>query len=866
MNLMNARSTVLVHIAKLSLVVLVACGSRTSLNLEVESEPLVRPVPSPEVCNRLDDDLNGLVDDPFRDALGRYVDLDHCGVCDAACRPQGRELEVTCGVIEETARCIATLCEDGFAPSRAGGCVPLFDSLCLPCVNDGDCGEAVVARCEDIGGETRCSVGCEFGCPDGYECREVDDEDGPREACVPSGGSCTCTPGDRFDLACALEDPDGLLCPGASECDDGILSECLAPAEVCDEVDNDCDGLLDEGFRDDRGAYILDIQHCGECGVDCTESEVPEGDLICGGDPFAPSCVLLCPDTEDGLMPGDRLDADRDIATGCECVLGALDDQPGPVGAEGDALDVNCDGADGIVLESIYVATDGDDANPGSPTRPLRTINAAIELATSTLGTDAPRRHIFIASGAYAETVSLADGVLIHGGYRRDFRELSPDGFRVEIRGETDALGGAGVVGDEVGERETVLEWVEVRGADAALESSAAFGIVLRAPRENLALRSLTVRSGAATAGRSGLSGSRGVSPEVAASEGAPPRAAIEDAGRTCRPGPENVVSGGTGGRHSCDGTTVDGGDGGSPTCPMFADTQDSGTGGRAVAGAAGGSGGRGGQDSRGPIMGISCSEPVCCGLADFTVPSRFEGPQSGTRGGDGAIGSAGAGCRDPFGRFSRDGWVPAENATRGTDGSPGAGGGGGGAGGGAEMTFFDDVCEFPDGLGGGGGGGGAGACGGEAGSPGRSGGPSAAILIYEGGMVTISDVTVAPGDGGDGGDGGAGGDGGRGGIGALGGELARELRSTPTLSGPFPGGRGGRGGDGGAGGAGGGGCGGGSIGIWYEGTSDAAFARWRADNEFILGRPGRAGRGGGGAAAAADGQEGGALDVVLVR
>ena len=84
-----------------------------------------------------------------------------------------------------------------------------------------------------------CVAPCETGCPTGYSCSE----DG---FCQPLGRSCACEPGDTFDLACALTDPEGNRCPGAATCNDGLLSECVAPEDVCDETDNDCDGLVDE--------------------------------------------------------------------------------------------------------------------------------------------------------------------------------------------------------------------------------------------------------------------------------------------------------------------------------------------------------------------------------------------------------------------------------------------------------------------------------------------------------------------------------------------------------------------------------------------------------------------------------------------
>ncbi|RLB53180.1 MAG: hypothetical protein DRJ42_12655 [Deltaproteobacteria bacterium] len=847
--------------------VLASCGSRTG-TIDDVFDAAERPVPMPEVCNGLDDDLDESVDEDFRDEAGRYIVDAHCGGCDLACEPRAAiELAVSCGLIDEAPVCVASECAVGFSVSTAGRCIPTWEHLCLLCAIDDDCGDLEAASCSVLGGETRCSVGCELGCPVGYICNGDD-------VCAPAGGSCSCEPGQTFDLACALVDPEGLRCPGAAACNDGVLSECLAPAEVCDEVDNDCDGELDEGFRDARGAYSLDLHHCGECGVDCTLDMIPEGDLICGGDPFAPTCVLDCPDARDGIQPGDRIDADRDIATGCECTVSNLADVPGPLRAEGEALDVNCDGADGIVIESFYVATDGDDAGPGSPTRPLQTISEAVRRAHESITlpeAPEPRPHVFVAGGAYTETVELEDGVLLHGGYRRDFLALDPDGFTVVIRppNDTTAPGGAGIIaGAGVGRSTTVVEWVTVLGRDAAMPSSPAFGVYLDGPGARLTIRQAQVRAGVAGRGMNGIAGAAGAAPTTEAAQGAPPRGALEDAGHLCISGPSNVVPGGAGGSSSCAGVDTRGGTGGSPACPVFANFQPSGAAAPTAGGLPGGAPGTGGQDSNGPIMGVSCSTAVCCGLADFTVPTDFQGPQPGRPGTDGSDGRAGAGCVDPLGRLDGTRWMP-DVGSSGTSGTSSSGGGGGGAGGGAEMDYFDVVCEFADGLGGGGGGGGAGGCGGAFGMPGTSGAPAVAIVLRgaAGALPTFEELVLSPGDAGRGGDGGAGGDGGLGGAGAFGGSLPRDALSTPTLAGPFPGARGGAGGNGGAGGGGGGGCGGGSIGIWLTGMfggEPAEAATWRARNTFRLGRGGLAGRGGGGAAAAADGVAGGAVDVIV--
>lgn len=841
-------------------VLLAACSRSSLIDDHFEARP--HREPEPETCNGIDDDLDGELDEDFKNEDGLYNTEDHCGECGHACNtPLANARGVECAIVLGAPTCAATSCNAGFTRADTGRCVPAFDHLCLSCTDDGDCGQSVGTRCVDVGGESRCVAPCGTGCPTGYTCTD--------DVCLPTGGSCSCEEGDSFAVACALRDPRSEVCVGSAMCSNGILSMCAPATEVCDEVDNDCNGNIDDGFRDARGAYSLDIHNCGECGVDCTTSTIPEGDLTCGGDPFAPTCVLLCPDSIDGVMPGDRIDADLDIANGCECTVGSLSDAPGPVRTSGSMLDVNCDGADGMVVQSFYVAISGDDTDVGSPTHPLRTISMALARAAASLLTDAPRPHVFVASGSYTETITIPDGIKLHGGYRRDFLSLDPDGFRVEVRAPaaTTALGGAAMIVRGAGTTDTVVEWIAVRGLDAESASQAAFGAYVVDPGPRLSLREMEIRSGVGGAGVSGSTGGAGSAASALPEDGDPLRGAVENDGHSCLPIAENIVAGGSGGSNTCDGTDVSGGSGASASCPRAQMDQPDAERGH---GPLGGMGGTGGTDSQGPIMGISCDSDVCCGLADFTVSDAFMGPNPGGTGGDGTTGSSGMGCTDAFGAFADEMWTPAV-ARGGTSGSPGSGGGGGGAGGGVEFEFTPPMCGFADGIGGGGGGGGAGGCGGRAGTPGTSGGPSVAMLVrYTTGTrsaPTISDVNFISADGGRGGDGGAGGDGGLGGAGAFGGNIPRSDRTTPTLAGPFPGGRGGRGGNGGAGGGAGGGCGGGSVGVWVNvtaGTSPLTVTALRSANMFVTGRGGLPGAGGGGAAAAAGGMAGGMVDVLV--
>lgn len=834
------------------------CGGRDALHDDVsDRDATLLPVARDERCNGLDDDLDGEIDEDFRDEAGRYVHPLHCGGCGRPCVPRGAaEATTRCEVIDERAVCAATSCAPGFAPTDRGACAPIAAYHCAPCESDVDCGPIRGASCAVVGDASRCLLPCEVGCPSGTRCED--------ERCVPESGSCDCGPGQSYALACTLTSPDGERCPGVARCHVGVLSPCEAPEETCNGLDDDCNGVVDDPFVNELGAYHTD-HHCGQCGIDCTRDVTAEGPLTCGGDPFAPRCVLDCPDARDGVQVGDRIDADREIETGCECVVKRLDDEPGPLFTSGGDLDENCDGADGVVERSIYVAPDGDDAGPGSPTRPLRTIGEALRRARASLDTPRPRRDVFVASGEYVETIALEDGVRVFGGYRRDFRALDPAAFRVEVRADadTESPGGAALVGRDVGFLETTIAWLELRGRDAVEPSGPAFGAYLEGTGPAFRVERVTIYAGRAGDGRNGGKGSRGTSPSRPGQDGEPPRAAIEDSRDVCLATSANIVQGGAGSSHLCEDRATSGGRGGVAVCPIFGFSQGEGTSGTSPPGARGGAGGRGGEDSQGPVVGSGCPAPgsVCCGLADYYVPNPYLGPAPGAHGEDGQGGAMGAGCSATLGSWVDDAWVPGR-ARRGTPGGPGAGGGGGGAGGGIQIDPTG-ACVMPDGLGGGGGGGGAGGCGGEAGGPGGSGGISAALVIRRPvGLPEIVDASLFASDGGDGGDGGEGGEGGQGAEGGRGGSLPRDRRTTLTLSAPVPGAPGGRGGNGGKGGGGGGGCGGSSLALWVVEAGprdDAALFRYRSLNRLEPGRAGLAGRGGEGPINA--GEEGVSLD-----
>ncbi len=160
---------------------------------ETELEP--EPEPAVELCDGIDNDKDGEVDEDFA-TLGTT-----CGRAEQTCR----ELRWTC-----SADALGVVCEGIVDPTTPDLCDGL-DNDCNGTVDDGfpigsSCGSSSVGEC-------RLGVW----------------------ACTSDGGS-TC----QGEI-----EPSAEVCDGRDNDCDGDVDN--GPTEVCDGIDNDCDGLIDEG-------------------------------------------------------------------------------------------------------------------------------------------------------------------------------------------------------------------------------------------------------------------------------------------------------------------------------------------------------------------------------------------------------------------------------------------------------------------------------------------------------------------------------------------------------------------------------------------------------------------------------------------
>jgi len=606
------------------------------------------------------------------------------------------------------------------------------------------------------------------------------------------------------------------------------------------------DSTTGDSAAQDTGAPPTDTGgELGDFGTSCNRNtDCNSGWCVQGRSGYVCTklCEEICPSGYDckSISAGGA-----DIAFVCVPDL-TCTPQEGPDYA-GDSLDTNCDGIDGEVDNGVFVARNGDDDASGTITTPLQTITAALARAVTT-----HKRDVYVASGVYSESILLAEGKGIFGGYSSDYAVREPEVLETAVLGDPPTpeapaaiscvgLGAAGAAD------KTVVLGFTVFGANAANTAGAnSYAVYLRDCGPAVELRDNRILGGAGGNGQPGTAGGDGLD-----GVGGHAGTAAYDVGQFMANGTRicnatHATLGGAGASLVCsDGTNVSGGSGGDSACPSFSTEPEATAAGDLGAGGAAGAGGTPGWDLK-----IDTSNTVNCSRCLAPPDNHPFSAGLGQPGQPGSDGGRGDGCAATAGSVAAGDWV-GDRGADGGDGGHGSGGGGGGSGGGVQVDGTN--CKTTDSaygtdVGGSGGGGGSGGCRGRGGAGGHSGGGSFVVFVTftapTDAIPVLENNVIRRGTGGFGGAGGPGGAGGVPGPGAPGGASGEGASNTFCA---FAGAPGGNGGQGGQGGGGGGGCGGASYGIYVWGTSQgAALDPLRTLNAFESGGSGGTGGSGG--------------------
>jgi len=404
-------------------------------------ETLVNP-DATEICDDIDNDCNSLVDDEdsgldSSTASTFYFDSDEDGFGDPSNTTQACDLPS--GYLENSSDCDDS--DANINPTTAWFLDADSDGF-------GNMSSSYIS-CEQPSGFVLDSTDCDDGdysvntsaievC-DGYDnnCDElIDDADSSLDTSTANTFYLDADEdgyGDSSSISLSCEVPSGYVTVG-TDCDDNDSLVSPGLEEICDEIDNNCDSVVDEGVTT---TYFLDADGdgYGDSGETIEACSLPSGHVSDSTD---------CDDLESLANPGleeicaDGIDNDCD-GTSNECELygevSLLEYNAKLIGEEdedragfsvSEAGDVNGDGLSDIIIGAIY--HDSNEINAGAAYILFGEISGYIDLSLANVKITGEKYESYIGgsiSNARDTNNDGFDDVLLGARYEENYSGVS---------------------------------------------------------------------------------------------------------------------------------------------------------------------------------------------------------------------------------------------------------------------------------------------------------------------------------------------------------------------------------------------------------------------------------------------------------
>jgi hypothetical protein len=272
-----------------------------------------------EVCNAIDDNCDGSIDEGVTTTF--YADADGDGFGDRSDSTEACDQPT--GTVSDDTDCDDT--ESAANPGEAEVCDEI-DNDCDGTVDEDDASDAATwyadgdgdgfgdvddstASCTQptgyVSDETDCDDTDSTISPDGEEvCNDADDdcdgtidEDDATDALTWYADDDSDSFGDIDDSTESCDQPTGTV-SDSDDCDDSDATVSPDGEEVCDSIDNDCDGTVDEDDAVDASTWYADGDGDGYGDVDDTTAACAQPTGFVGD-------ATDCDDGDAGISPGE---------------------------------------------------------------------------------------------------------------------------------------------------------------------------------------------------------------------------------------------------------------------------------------------------------------------------------------------------------------------------------------------------------------------------------------------------------------------------------------------------------------------------------------------------------------------------------